>query len=86
VEALMAIKRVTLKADIFFEELQEKFPGLTLEGIAQDLGMNPRSITNLKRGTERGDWVTQFRLAEYLSEKLGREVALKDLFFVEKGL
>jgi DNA-binding XRE family transcriptional regulator len=86
VEALMTIKRATLKADVFFEELQEKFPGLTLEGIAKDLDMNPRSITNLKRGTERGDWLTAFRLAGYLSEKLGRKFALEDLFSVEEGL
>lgn len=79
----MTIKRATLKADMFFDELQEKFPGLTLDKIAQDLEMNPRSITNLKRGTERGDWFTQFRLAKYLSEKLGREVDVKDLFVVE---
>ena len=83
---LVTIKRATLKADVFFEELQEKFPGLTLEAIAQELGMNPRSITNLKRGTERGDWVTAFRLAQYLSGKLGRKFTLEDLFSIEEGI
>lgn len=79
------IKRVVLKVDDLLEEVQER-NGITLGQIAQDLDMNARSITNLKRGTERGDWATAFRLARYLSEKLGRNFALEDLFSVEEGL
>jgi len=81
----MAVKRVLLRAGDYFEELQEK-KGLTLGQIAEALEMNPRSITTLKRGTEKGDWITAFRLAAYLTEQLGRNVALEDLFLIEEGL
>jgi DNA-binding XRE family transcriptional regulator len=82
-DELMAIRRVMLRAGDFFDELREQ-KGLTLGQIAEELDMNPRSITTLNRGTEKGDWITAFRLSDYLSRKLGRSVPLEDLFSVEK--
>ncbi len=80
----MAIDRVLLRLDGFLAELQEKYPGYTLKTLAGDLGMNPRSITALKRGTEKGEWITLCKLAEYLSEKLNRQVQLQDLLEVKR--
>jgi DNA-binding XRE family transcriptional regulator len=57
---------------------------LTITQAAEDLDMNPRSLTNIRKGTDRGEWLTLFKLAEYLSQKTGRKLALEDLFDIEK--
>lgn len=57
---------------------------LTITQAAEDLDMNPRSLTNIRKGTDRGEWLTLFKLAEYLSQKTGRKLALEDLFDIDK--
>lgn len=39
--------------------------GMTVEMIAKDLGVNRRTITTLKRGTSKGDWLTLLKCAHY---------------------
>ena len=57
---------------------------LTITQAAEDLDMNPKSLTNIRKGTERCEWITLFKLAEYLSEKTGKQISLEDLFEVER--
>lgn len=73
----MAIKSVKLNIQQFWPE------DLTITQAAEDLDMNPRSITNLRKGTERGEWITLFKLVEYFSRKANREITLEDLFDIE---
>jgi transcriptional regulator with XRE-family HTH domain len=39
--------------------------GMTVAQVAQDLNMNTRSITALRKGTEKGDWATLVKLSRY---------------------
>jgi len=49
--------RVRLKVDQYWPE------GLTIEALAQQLGMNRRAVGALKRGTYRGEWTTLVKLS-----------------------
>lgn len=75
---LMAIKNARLNVNRFWPD------NLTITKAAEELQMNPRSLTTIRKGTERGEWLTLFKLAEYLSEKTGRHISLEDLFEVER--
>ena len=75
---LMPIKNARLNVNRFWPR------DLTITQAAEDLEMNPRSLTNIRKGTERGEWITLFKLAEYLSEKTGKQISLEDLFEVER--
>ncbi|MFG6095126.1 hypothetical protein SPB21_07740 [Leptothoe sp. ISB3NOV94-8A] len=45
--------------------------------------MNPRSITNIRKGTERGSWDTLVKLSRWLSWHTGETVSLDDLLVIE---
>jgi len=74
----MPIKNARLNVNRFWPH------ELTITQAAEDLEMNPRSLTNIRKGTERGEWITLFKLAEYLSKKTGSHISLEDLFEVER--
>jgi DNA-binding XRE family transcriptional regulator len=74
----MAIKSARLNVNRFWPD------DLTITKAAEDLDMNPRSLTTIRKGTERGEWLTLLKLAEYLSEKSGKQISLEDLFEVER--
>lgn len=57
---------------------------MTVERIAKELDMNPRSITTLRKGTERGDWWTLVKLSRWLSEKHGRKISIEEMLTVEE--
>jgi hypothetical protein len=57
---------------------------MTVERIAKELDMNPRSITTLRKGTERGDWGTLVKLSRWLSEKHGRTISIEEMLTVEE--
>lgn len=56
---------------------------LTIAQAAQDLKMNPRSLTTIKKGTERGNWETLVKLARYFSGIYQREIPLEELLKIE---
>lgn len=63
--------------------------GLSLEQAEKELKemglpLNRRSISAIRKGTEKGDWATPFKLARYLSVKLGKKIDPQDLFRVEE--
>lgn len=63
--------------------------GLSLEQAERELRemglpLNRRSISAIRKGTEKGDWATPYKLARYLSEKVGKEIQPQDLFKVEE--
>jgi DNA-binding XRE family transcriptional regulator len=74
----MAIKSARLNVNRFWPD------DLTITKAAEELDMNPRSLTTIRKGTERGEWLTLLKLAEYLSEKSGKQISLEDLFEVER--
>lgn len=77
-ELLMGIRAAKLNVNRFWPD------NLTITKAAEDLNMNPRSLTTIRKGTERGEWLTLFKLAEYLSKITGKQIALEDLFEVER--
>jgi len=74
----MAIKRAKLNVNRFWPD------DLTITQAAEDMNMNPRSLTTIRKGTERGEWLTLFKLIDYLSQKTGKPISLEDLFEVEE--
>ena len=63
--------------------------GLSLEQAERELkemglSLNRRSISAIRKGTEKGDWATPYKLARYLSLKVGKEIQPQDLFKVEE--
>ena len=56
---------------------------VTIEVAAREMKMNPRSITTIKKGTERGSWDTLVKLREWLSRRLGRDIKFDDLLKIE---
>lgn len=52
--------------------------GMTVNQVAEDLGMNARSITTLRKGTEKGDWVTLVKLSKYFN------VSIEELLEIEE--
>ena len=76
----MTVKKVKLNILPFWPE------DLTVTQAAEDLAMNPRSLTAIRKGTERGEWATLFKLVDYFSEKAGRQLALEELFEVEREM
>lgn len=63
--------------------------GLSLEQAERELremglSLNRRSISAIRKGTEKGDWSTPYKLARYLSTKVGKEIQPQDLFKVEE--
>lgn len=75
---LMAIKSARLNVNRFWPT------ELTITQAAEDTGLNSRTLTNIRKGTERGEWITLFKLAEYLSKKTDQKISLEDLFEVER--
>jgi len=57
---------------------------LTIAKAAEDLEMNPRSLTTIKKGTERGNWETLVKLARYFSQHYGRQISLEELLRIEE--
>ncbi|MDJ0599042.1 MAG: hypothetical protein QNJ37_09420 [Crocosphaera sp.] len=57
---------------------------LTIAQAAQDLKMNPRSLTTIKKGTERGNWETLVKLSRYFSGIYQREIPLEELLKIEE--
>ncbi len=57
---------------------------LTIAQAAEDLKMNPRSLTTIKKGTERGNWETLVKLARYFSNIYGRNIPLEELLKIEE--
>jgi len=69
--------RAKLNIDKYWPE------GISNARAAEELGMNPKSVGALRRGTDKGYWGTVFLLQRWL-ENYGIEVALEDLFEVEE--
>ncbi len=57
---------------------------LTVTKAAEDLKMNSRTLTTIKKGTERGNWETLVKLARYFSDRHGRKIALEELLRIEE--
>lgn len=57
--------------------------GITVNQAAEELEMNPRSVSTLRRGTEKGTWVTLIKVQRWLASN-GREYTLEDLIEVEE--
>lgn len=57
--------------------------GLSTVDAAKELGMNPRSITTIRKGTERGSWDTLVKLSRWLSWRGEKEVSINDLLRIE---
>ncbi|MEM6432261.1 MAG: hypothetical protein AAF773_00160 [Cyanobacteria bacterium P01_D01_bin.115] len=55
---------------------------VTIETAAKELQMNPRSISTMKKGTERGNWDTLIKLSRWLSYRTGKPVAIDDLLVI----
>ncbi len=64
--------KVTVNISRFWRE------GLTVAQVAKDLEMNTRSITALRKGTEKGDWATLVRLSRYF------DVSIQELLEIEE--
>ena len=77
-EVVMGIKKVKLNILPFWPD------ELTITQAAEELAMNPRSLTTIRKGTERGEWLTLFKLVDYFSAKAGRQISLEELFEVER--
>jgi DNA-binding XRE family transcriptional regulator len=67
----MKAVKVTVNISRFWRE------GMTVIQVAKDLDMNTRSITALKKGTEKGDWATLVKLSRYF------QVPIDDLLQVD---
>ena len=52
--------------------------------LAQELGMNYRSISTLRKGTDRGSWETLIKLSRFFSKRLGRKVTIEDLLVIKE--
>ncbi len=83
----MMSSRLEMKVKLDIEPYWPK--GLSLEQAERELKemglpLNRRSISAIRKGTEKGDWATPFKLARYLSTKVGREIQPQDLFKVEE--
>lgn len=52
---------------------------MTVVQVAKDLDMNARSITSLRKGTEKGDWATLVKLSRYF------KVPISDLLEIEES-
>jgi hypothetical protein len=75
--------KVTLNIEPFWPK------GLSLEKAEEEmramgLPLNRRSLSAIRKGTEKGDWATPFKIARYLSFKVGREIQAVELFKVEE--
>lgn len=57
--------------------------GVTIETAAKELEMNPRSITTMRKGTERGNWETLVKLSRWLTHRTGQQISIDDLLVIE---
>ncbi|MEO0376211.1 MAG: hypothetical protein AAF329_16630 [Cyanobacteria bacterium P01_A01_bin.17] len=73
----IALVKVTLDIKDFWPE------DVTIETAAKELQMNPRSITTIRKGTERGSWDTLVKLSRWLSWRGEKEVSIADLLKIE---
>jgi transcriptional regulator with XRE-family HTH domain len=55
------VKRATVCIMPFWKE------GMTVEKVAKDLEVNPRTVSGLRRGTNKGDWSTLLNCARYFN-------------------
>jgi transcriptional regulator with XRE-family HTH domain len=53
------IKRATLCIMPFWKE------GMTVDKVAKELDVNPRTVSGLRKGTDKGDWSTLLNCARY---------------------
>jgi len=51
---------------------------MTVANVAKDLEMNTRSITALRKGTEKGDWVTLIKLSRYFNVPVEELLEVKE--------
>ena len=49
--------------------------GVTVEMAAKELNMNPRSVTTMRKGTERGHWETLVKVSRWLTYRTGKKVS-----------
>ncbi len=52
--------------------------------LAKELGMNYRSISTLRKGTDRGSWETLIKLSRFFSKRLGKKVTVEDLLVIKE--
>jgi len=50
----------------------------TVGKVAEALGVSRKTVSQLKKGTEKGDWITLIKVAEYYN------VSLEDLLEIQK--
>ncbi len=53
-------------------------PGETVELVAKELGVNPRTVSGLRKGTNKGDWATLLNCARYFN------VSVEDLIQINE--
>lgn len=69
--------KVTLNIKEFWPE------DVTIETAAKELEMNPRTVTTIRKGTERGSWETLIKLSRWLTWRVGKTVSVEDLLQIE---
>ena len=72
-------EKVTLDLSSFWPE------GVTVETASREMQMNSRGISTMKKGTERGSWITLIKLSRWLSARTGTTVTVDDLLVVQEG-
>lgn len=71
--AVKRAKRVRLEIMPYWDEKT-----MTVEKVAKELGVNPRTVTGLRKGTEKGDWNTLINCSRFFN------VPLEKLLVVEE--
>lgn len=66
------VKRAILCIMPFWKE------GMTVDKVAKDLGINPRTVSVLRKGTTKGDWSMLLNVARYF------DVPLETLMQIEE--
>ncbi len=70
--------RVTISLEPFWTE------DLTNDKVAKAIGVNPNSISNLRKGTvDRCKLETLVKLKDFFSERTGKHLMLEDFLRVE---
>ena len=52
--------------------------GLTVRQAAEDLKMNTRSISAIRKGTEKGDWATLVKLSRYFNVSINQLLDIEE--------
>ncbi len=53
-------------------------PNDTVGKVAEALGVSRKTVSQLKKGTEKGDWITLIKVSEYYGVKLEELLEIED--------